>query len=148
MIILYICTGELYTVSCSPTDAELVATGGGDDKGFLWRIGRGDWAFELQGMSMRKKLWDFCSTLFIIVHLNVFQVVRHSFVWYYVNFSPFEPLLSFCAGHKDSLSSLAFSTDGKLLASGSFDGIIQIWDVAGNLKGTLEGPSGGIEVRL
>uniref|UniRef100_A0A2N9FZF7 Uncharacterized protein n=1 Tax=Fagus sylvatica TaxID=28930 RepID=A0A2N9FZF7_FAGSY len=42
-------TGELYTVACSPTDATLVATGGGDDKGFLWKIGRGDWAFELQG---------------------------------------------------------------------------------------------------
>lgn len=43
------CTGELYTVACSPTDATLVATGGGDDRGFLWRVGQGDWAFELQG---------------------------------------------------------------------------------------------------
>ncbi|TKY51495.1 Angio-associated migratory cell protein [Spatholobus suberectus] len=42
-------TGELYSVACSPTDAALVATGGGDDKGFLWKIGQGDWAFELQG---------------------------------------------------------------------------------------------------
>ncbi|KAL0421941.1 UNVERIFIED_CONTAM: hypothetical protein Slati_3217000 [Sesamum latifolium] len=42
-------TGELYTAACSPTDATLVATGGGDDKGFLWRISQGDWAFELQG---------------------------------------------------------------------------------------------------
>ena len=44
------CTDELYTVACSPTDATLVATGGKDDKGFLWKIGRGDWAHELQGM--------------------------------------------------------------------------------------------------
>ncbi|KAL7153248.1 hypothetical protein ABFS83_04G154000 [Erythranthe nasuta] len=42
-------TGELYTAVCSPTDAALVATGGGDDKGFLWKINHGDWAFELQG---------------------------------------------------------------------------------------------------
>ncbi|XP_060958768.1 uncharacterized protein LOC133030243 [Cannabis sativa] len=42
-------TDELYSVACSPTDALLVATGGGDDKGFLWKIGQGDWAFELQG---------------------------------------------------------------------------------------------------
>ncbi|XP_010557952.1 PREDICTED: angio-associated migratory cell protein [Tarenaya hassleriana] len=42
-------TGELYTVACSPTDPRLVATGGGDDKGFLWRIGHGDWAAELPG---------------------------------------------------------------------------------------------------
>uniref|UniRef100_A0A5B6Z278 Putative angio-associated migratory cell protein n=1 Tax=Davidia involucrata TaxID=16924 RepID=A0A5B6Z278_DAVIN len=89
-------TSELYTVACSPTDATLVATGGGDDKGFLWRIGQGDWASELQG-------------------------------------------------HKDSVSSLAFSTDGQLLASGSFDGLIKVWDSSGNLKCTLEGPGGGIE---
>ncbi|KAG2401716.1 hypothetical protein LR48_Vigan02g196300 [Vigna angularis] len=42
-------TGELYSVASSPTDAALVATGGGDDRGFLWKIGQGDWAFELQG---------------------------------------------------------------------------------------------------
>ncbi|KAG5128031.1 hypothetical protein JHK82_028866 [Glycine max] len=41
--------GELYSVSCSPTDAALVVTGSGDDRGFLWKIGQGDWAFELQG---------------------------------------------------------------------------------------------------
>lgn len=49
MVFFFFFTGELYTVACSPTDARLVATGGGDDKGFLWRIGQGDWAFELQG---------------------------------------------------------------------------------------------------
>lgn len=42
--------GEIYIVACSPTDPTLVATGGGDDKGFIWKIGQGDWAFEIQGM--------------------------------------------------------------------------------------------------
>ncbi|KAI9201540.1 hypothetical protein LWI28_025051 [Acer negundo] len=88
---------ELYIVACSPTDATLVATGGGDDKGFFWRINRGDWASEIQG-------------------------------------------------HKDSVSSLAFSTDGQLLASGGFDGLVQIWDTSsGILKCALDGPGGGIE---
>lgn len=90
-------SGEVYSVACSPTDATLVATGGGDDKGFFWRINRGDWASEIQG-------------------------------------------------HKDSVSSLAFSTEGQLLASGGFDGLVQIWDTSsGNLKCTLEGPGGGVE---
>ncbi|XP_054822976.1 uncharacterized protein LOC129321280 [Prosopis cineraria] len=89
-------SGELYAVACSPTDETLVATGGGDDKGFLWRIGQGDWASELQG-------------------------------------------------HGDSVSSLAFSSDGQLLASGSLDGVVQVWDVLGNHRGSLEGPGGGIE---
>ncbi|XP_031258527.1 angio-associated migratory cell protein [Pistacia vera] len=90
-------TGEVYVVACSPMDASLVATGGGDDKGFLWRINRGDWVSEIKG-------------------------------------------------HKDSVSSLAFSTDGQLLASGGFDGIVQIWDtLSGELKCALDGPGGGIE---
>eukprot|EP00257_Ricinus_communis_P025619 XP_025013033.1 LOW QUALITY PROTEIN: angio-associated migratory cell protein-like [Ricinus communis] len=48
--------GEIYTVACSPTDATLVATGGGDSKegptgkkGFIWRISHGDWTAELAG---------------------------------------------------------------------------------------------------
>lgn len=50
-------------------------------------------------------------------------------------------------GHGDSVSSLAFSSDGQLLASGSLDGLVQVWDtVTGSLKGALEGPGGGIEV--
>ncbi|KAL5998783.1 hypothetical protein ACLOJK_009731 [Asimina triloba] len=89
--------GELYTVACSPTDAELVVTGGGDDKGFLWKIGRADWGAELQG-------------------------------------------------HKDSVSTTSFSFDGQLVASGSFDGTIHVWDQSGSLKCMLEGPGGGIEI--
>ncbi|XWS24869.1 hypothetical protein CRYUN_Cryun27aG0022000 [Craigia yunnanensis] len=87
---------ELYVVACSPTDPALVASGGGDDKGFLWKIGLADWASELQGMAIL-------------------------------------------------IQSLAFSSDGQLLASGSFDGLVKIWDTSGNLKRTLEGPGGGIE---
>lgn len=56
--------------------------------------------------------------------------------------------MSYLAGHKESVSTLAFSTDGQLLASGSLDGIVQIWDTtSANLKSTLEGPGGGIEVK-
>lgn len=47
---MFLVIGELYTVACSPMDARLVATGGGDDKGFIWKIFDGDWAFQLAGM--------------------------------------------------------------------------------------------------
>ncbi|KAH9758004.1 WD REPEATS REGION domain-containing protein [Citrus sinensis] len=46
----------------------------------------------------------------------------------------------------DSFSSLAFSTDGQLLASGGFHGLVQNRDTSsGNLQCTVEGPRGGIE---
>ncbi|MBA0768031.1 hypothetical protein Gotri_016876 [Gossypium trilobum] len=110
-------TGELYAVACSPTDPVLVATGGGDDKGFLWKIGHADWASELQGHT------DSVSSL---------------------AFSHDGQLLA-SGSHTDSVSSLAFSHDGQLIASGGFDGLVKVWDTSGNLKSTLEGPGGGIE---
>ncbi|KAF9587806.1 hypothetical protein IFM89_005681 [Coptis chinensis] len=51
-------------------------------------------------------------------------------------------------GHSNSITSLAFSADGKLLASGSFDGLVQVWDAySGSPKCTLAGPSDGVEVK-
>ncbi|XP_010691769.2 uncharacterized protein LOC104905024 [Beta vulgaris subsp. vulgaris] len=84
-------TKSLFAVACSPTDATLVATGGRDDRAFLWRIGQGDCSKEL-------------------------------------------------AGHKNTVSSLAFSSDGQLLASGGLDASVKIWDTSGNLKSTFGSP--------
>ncbi|MCH86964.1 vegetative incompatibility protein HET-E-1-like, partial [Trifolium medium] len=91
-------TEEVYSLACSPIDSTLVATGGGDAKGFLWKIFHGDRASKLHG-------------------------------------------------HTDSVSSLAFSYDGKFLASGSIDGIVQVWDVYGNLIRKFYDPKAGIEVK-
>ncbi|AQK98006.1 transducin family protein / WD-40 repeat family protein [Zea mays] len=88
---------EVFSVACSPTDASLVASGGKDDRGFLWRIGSDEGALEL-------------------------------------------------TGHKDTVGTVAFSSDGNLLACGSFDGQINVWNTAARaLKGTLEGSGSGFE---
>jgi|GEM_PF-3434755 len=47
--------------------------------------------------------------------------------------------------HKDSVNSVSFSPDGKLLASGSSDHTIKLWEVAtGKLLKTLEGHKGSV----
>ncbi|PQE08310.1 Vegetative incompatibility HET-E-1 protein [Rutstroemia sp. NJR-2017a BVV2] len=47
-------------------------------------------------------------------------------------------------GHLKTVSSIAFSPDGKLLASGSHDQTIRLWDITGNLSRILEGHPGWI----
>lgn len=52
------------------------------------------------------------------------------------------PLVRTLEGHSDWVLSVAFSADGKLIASGSHDKTIKVWDAAsGEVKRTLEGHS-------
>jgi WD40 repeat protein len=48
--------------------------------------------------------------------------------------------------HKDNVSAVAFSADGRWLASGSLDGAIKLWDPAkGQVLRTLEGHAGQVK---
>ena len=48
-------------------------------------------------------------------------------------------------GHANTVTSVAFSPDGKTLVSGSWDGSIKFWDVAtGNETATFHAKNGGV----
>lgn len=51
------------------------------------------------------------------------------------------------AGHQSSIVDLAFSPDGKLLASGSYDDTVKLWNVAdGSLINTLEAHTDNVDL--
>src|SRR5438034_6553045 len=44
-------------------------------------------------------------------------------------------------GHTEALYAVAFSPDGKLIATGSFDKTVKLWDQSGKEIRTLNGPA-------
>ncbi|XP_042432413.1 uncharacterized WD repeat-containing protein alr3466-like isoform X2 [Zingiber officinale] len=154
---------EIYTVSCSPTDASLVATGGKDDRGFFWKIGSVDASLELRGavlMQEKRPIAYFSEKLngaalnYSTYDKELYALVRALETWQHYLWSKefiihtdHESLKHLKGqGHQDTVSTVAFSFDGQLLATGSFDGHVHIWDTSsGSLKFTLEGSGEGFE---
>lgn len=97
------------------------------------------------GLSLVKTMTKYFKLVFLI---KEYQFNDYHEICHLSTFFHFLHLLKHLhAGHQDSVSSLSFSTDGQLIASGSLDGVVKVWDVVKeDLKCTLEGPTGGIEV--
>jgi WD40 repeat protein len=66
------------------------------------------------------------------------------FEWYYLMRLCKAQLRFTLRGHRDQVSGLAFSPDGKILASGDYQGFAKLWDVAtGSERATLIGGRSG-----
>ena len=81
-----------------------------------------------------KQTHSFISTLFIVTVL----FHANGFAQDYVHYKTLK-------GHAEAVVSIAFSPDGKTLASGSFDNTIRLWDMStGTHKRTLTGHTEGV----
>ena len=84
------------------------------------------------------------------LELENVDLTNSSFLSFIVNIISSEVIAQNCIytleGHRDWVESVAFSPDGKLLASGSWDNTIKIWDVeTWHCVQTLVGHQSGIE---
>jgi len=60
-------------------------------------------------------------------------------------YNPLTPFENILDGHNDGVSAVQLSADGKIIASGSYDGIVRIWDAKSGLCiKTLAGHKGSI----
>lgn len=57
--------GPVYSVACSPTDTGLVATGGGDDVAFIWRVGDAESHKQLRGKESVPRLFKLNLSVFL-----------------------------------------------------------------------------------
>jgi WD40 repeat protein len=125
--------GPIYAVAINKGASEdgslLIATGGGDDVGFLSAINPTTAAAAAAAALLpTPPPTD--------ITLPPATVTTDNFS----TFSPHSTSIKL-EGHAESVSSSAWSFDHALLATGSYDGVIKIWDKSGKNTRSLEGPS-------
>jgi WD40 repeat protein len=125
-------TFGVQSVAFSP-DGKILASGSSDHTIMLWNVETG----EPAGQPLRGHTFDVFSVAFspdgrILASASADQTIR---LWDVstildTDFETEEPLSEVLTGATGNVESIAFSPDGQLLASGSWDNFITLWDVS------------------
>jgi len=116
-------TGDVQTVRFSPDGKYLVSgccwSGKWDGKVCLWHLQTGELILTLENETVAAA--TFSPDGSILVYANDDTI-------YFFDIDT-ENTITMLKGHTDVIDSLAYSSDGKTLVSGSIDGTILIWDI-------------------
>ncbi|GET39635.1 NB-ARC domain-containing protein [Microseira wollei] len=136
--------GKIYGIALSP-DGTQVATGHKDGEVRLWQVADGKLLFRFLGHSSTVWCLSFSPDGKMLASGSFDNTIR---LWQDEtgnigegarNLSPIRNTLSFI-GHGNWVWGIAYSRDGKILASGSSDRTVKLWDIStGNCLTTLQG---------
>ncbi|KAH9542366.1 hypothetical protein CY35_13G001800 [Sphagnum magellanicum] len=130
--------GPVYSLACNPADATLVATGGGDDITFLWRIGEGDFHHTLQGHTDSVAALAFSSDGQLLASGGLDGIVN---VWE----SSTGTLRHKLEGPGDAIEWVKWHPRGKLVLAGSEDFTAWLWNAeTGACMTVLSGHGGSV----
>ena len=128
-------TKFVWSVDWSPTDA-VIASGSADQTIKLWDASTGDCLQTLEGHTYQVTAVAFSPTGNMLASGSDDETIK---IWDVRTGECLQTLdrnteqMSSVDGNKGQIRSVAFSPDGKLLASGGLDRIIRLWDVATGL---------------
>jgi WD40 repeat protein len=136
--------GNIYGIALSPDGTQL-ATGHKDGEVRLWQVADGKLLFRFLGHSSTVWCLSFSPDGKMLASGSFDNTIR---LWQDEtenigegerNLSPIRNTLSFI-GHGNWVWGIAYSPDGKILASGSSDRTVKLWDIStGNCLTTLQG---------